>query len=770
MTNSPRWALIAAAVLLAGGGCQSEPPRHAGTARMVDTLAKLYARALANSQRYPYLNRRRAEVIESLLAGQTGTEARRTGYYLALERLRAGQNREAIAALEQHMQEWGFTPDSINQDKPLYDLEAMAYLRLAEQENCIDHPGADVCILPLSGKGRHSREEGARGAITRYETILKRFPDDYGSRWLLNIAYMAIGGYPGQVPKPHLIPGLAPDPSARFPRFQNIGSELGVGVSGVSGGLVAEDLNGDGLVDLFITRLGPNDQARLFLADGQGGYVEHTEEAGLIGITGGLNSTHADYDNDGDTDILILRGAWLGDAGEFPNSLLRNRGDATFEDVTFESGLLSFHPTQAAAWADYNLDGCLDLFIGNESLVKLPWVGTGGTSDYGSGVKSHPSELFRNNCDGTFTEVSRQVGIELDDFVKGVAWGDVNNDGLPDLFASVIAGSNRLYLNRGATASGQWRFEERAAAAGVTLPTFSFPTWFWDFDQDGWEDLLVQSFDLRLVNGAHDAVAREYLGLPVRITREGKSVEIEYSRLYRNNRDGTFTDLAREAGLEKVLFGMGTNFGDLDNDGWLDFYVGTGTPDLRSIVPNRMFRNVPGRGARRRFEEVTLPGGFGHIQKGHATAFVDLDRDGDEDVYMVMGGAYEGDRFANALFENPGWPHRNWITLRLEGRSANRGALGARVELVVEEPNGETRTLWRTIGTGGSFGAGSLELHVGLDQATMVERLTVRWPDAQRSTTTYEGLAINRYYRIVQGEQPVILDRPPVPFRKGIRR
>jgi hypothetical protein len=208
---------------------------------------------------------------------------------------------------------------------------------------------------------------------------------------------------------------------------------------------------------------------------------------------------------------------------------------------------------------------------------------------------------------------------------------------------------------------------------------------------------------------------------------------------------------------------MGTNFGDLDNDGWLDFYVGTGNPDLRSIVPNRMFRNDRGR----RFEDVTLPGGFGHLQKGHGTAFVDLDRDGDEDVFMVVGGAYEGDRFFSVLFENPGWPDHAWLVLRLEGRSANRSAIGARVELVVSEPNAATRTLWRTVGTGGSFGAGSLELHVGLGRATRVQRLRVRWPDSARTETTYSDLPVNRAYRIVQGDDPVPLDRPPRPFARG---
>jgi len=650
------------------------------------------------------------------------------------------------------MKVMGIHADSLTPEtKPLFDLLAIAYLRLGEQENCLENPAADVCILPLARAGKHAHEEGAREAIARYLALLRRFPDDYGSRYLLNIATMAVGGYPEQVPGPYLMPGLAPARPASFPWYSNIAGELGVAAKGLSGGLNVEDFNRDGFLDLFMTSFGLTDQARFFLADGQGGYLDRTLEAGLEGIVGGLNTVHADYDNDGYPDILILRGAWLADAGTWPNSLLRNRGDGTFEDVTVAAGLLSFHPTQTGAWADFNLDGCIDLFIGNESVVT-----------HVQGANSHRSELFVNHCDGTFSEISRQVGIDVDDFVKAVVWGDVNNDGLPDLFVSIMDGPNRLYVNRGGSSRDQWRFEERGIQAGVREPRSSFPSWFWDYDQDGWEDLLVMSYHLPIVSEAHQIAARRLLGLPLSVDYQGQRVEVERTRLFRNNRDGTFTDVGVEVGVDRVFFAMGSNFGDLDNDGWLDFYVGTGTPDLRAVVPNQMFRNVSGK----RFEEVTLPGGFGHLQKGHAPAFVDLDRDGDEDVYMVMGGAYQGDWFPNALFENPGWPGRSWIVLELEGRSANRSAIGARVEIVTAEPGGRKRTLYRTVGTGGSFGAGSLALHVGLDRATRVEAVRVRWPDRARSETSYSGLEVNRYHRIVQGESPAPMERPPVPFRK----
>jgi hypothetical protein len=136
---------------------------------------------------------------------------------------------------------------------------------------------------------------------------------------------------------------------------------------------------------------------------------------------------------------------------------------------------------------------------------------------------------------------------------------------------------------------------------------------------------------------------------------------------------------------------------------------------------------------------------------------------------MVVGGAFEGERFENVLFENPGWPRHAWISLALEGRSANRSAIGARVEVVTAGTDGTQRTLRRTVRTGGSFGAGSLELHVGLGRATRVDEVRVVWPDSARSRTVYTGLEVNRSYRIVQGERPVALERPATPFRKTPR-
>jgi hypothetical protein len=241
----------------------------------------------------------------------------------------------------------------------------------------------------------------------------------------------------------------------------------------------------------------------------------------------------------------------------------------------------------------------------------------------------------------------------------------------------------------------------------------------------------------------------------------GVDHDAELPRLYLNNGDGTFTDATRRQNLDTVLFTMGSNFGDLDNDGFLDFYAGTGAPDLRSLIPNRMFRNDGGEG----FTEVTYEGGFGHLQKGHSVAFADFDRDGDQDVYSVMGGAVEGDVFPNALFENPGTGAR-WLTLRLHGTTANRSAIGARIEVVARQPSGRQRRIHRTVSTGGSFGAGPLQQTIGLGASVRIDTLRITWPTAAAPTQTVTDLDVNQSLRIVEGEAPTVLDRPAVPFRR----
>ena len=203
-------------------------------------------------------------------------------------------------------------------------------------------------------------------------------------------------------------------------------------------------------------------------------------------------------------------------------------------------------------------------------------------------------------------------------------------------------------------------------------------------------------------------VAADYLGLPNHGTKP---------RLYRNRGDGTFADVTAAVKLDRVLHGMGCNFGDLDNDGWLDFYVGTGDPDLLTVIPNRMFRNAEGRV----FQDITTAGGFGHLQKGHGVAFVDIDNDGDQDVFEKMGGAVTGDVYPSVLFENPGFGN-HWLKLRLQGTRANRCAIGARVRVVTGN-----HTQMDEVHSGSSvMSQGDLRLHFGVGKAEVIDAIEVK--------------------------------------------
>jgi hypothetical protein len=242
-------------------------------------------------------------------------------------------------------------------------------------------------------------------------------------------------------------------------------------------------------------------------------------------------------------------------------------------------------------------------------------------------------------------------------------------------------------------------------------------------------------------------IVREYVG-------DKANAKGDRPRLYHNNRDGTFTDVSSAARLDRLLLTMGANFGDLDNDGWLDFYLGTGAAPLTNIVPHQMFRNHRGEF----FQNVTTSGGFGHLQKGHAVAFADFENTGLQDVFEVIGGAFTGDRFYSALFKNPG--HGNhWVKLRLSGTRSNRFAVGARIRLRVQD-DGTARDIYYTVSSGGSFGAHSLRPHIGVGKAAAIDELEIRWPGG--ATQTFAGpLAVDRIYAVRQDDaRPTPVDTP----------
>ncbi len=695
----------------------STVPQTKGTLQMVRILDSINRHA--NPEDFLVMNTQRTEIFKKKLNTEKDPNKRVDLYFhYCVESLNAGNTDEAINVMRQIMTAMNITGDNFTSNyKLFFDLLAIAYMRKGELENCAANHNPQSCIIPIQGNGVHKLTSGSEQAIEIYKKILAKFPDDLQSRYLLNVAYMTLGKYPGEVPKQWLIAsGVFAQNNSSNIVLKDVSAKKAVDMNGISGGCVVEDLDNDGLLDIMATSYGLGDQVRYMHQQKDGSFKTETPSSGLVGITGGLNMVHADYNNDGLADIVILRGGWWGKNARFPFSLIKNNGNNNFEDVTIASGLYATAPTQTASWGDFNNDGWIDLFVAHEN---------------------YPCQLFINEK-GKFRDVAPQYGLNITSYVKGCVWGDINNDGFPDLFLSILGAPNKLWLNKPGAASGERIFEDITKTAGVEEPIYSFPAWFFDYDNDGFTDLYVSGYDTRQFTLVAQDIARDMLGMPTLG---------DQPHLYHNNGNNTFTDVSSKYGIDHVSYAMGANFGDIDNDGWLDYYLGTGAPEFESIIPNRLYHNIGGK----KFEDISYATHTAHIQKGHAVAFADIDNDGDQDIYEVMGGAVEADRFRNVLFENTTTNSNHWLKLRLEGVSANRGAIGARVRIKVKFADGTVQNFYHTVCTGGSFGSKTLRIEAGLGNAISIEEIEIRWPNAKQTKEMISGVAMDTEVKIKEG-------------------
>ena len=667
-------------------------------------MVQLYREGLkvAHTKDNPFCPEAEIEYYDSLAQAPATNEMRTMliQYYKSISLLKLGEEKKAVDLLQTVLNEAQIN----HQDRiamAVMNSLSLAYLRLGERNNCINQHGSGSCIFPIQGKGVYMDLSASEKGIALYQQLLRLNPNDLTNRWLLNLAYMTIGQYPQKVPTEWLIPGLDTDTSSiKVNAFQDMAGSLKLNTTkNMAGGVIVDDFNKDGYLDIVTSTWGLEDAMHFYKNNGDRTFTDISKTSGLGNIKGGLNIIQTDYNNDGFTDILVLRGAWLQEFGKQPCTLLRNNGDGTFTDVTVSSGLLSFGPTQTATWADFNNDGYLDVFIGKETNDPL---------------HPHPADLFINNQDGTFTNVAGLAGVDLQGFMKGCASADYNNDGWPDIFISGRDGHKILLKNKGIKGRIP-QFEDVTHAAGLDKDTtYTFPTWFFDYDNDGWPDIFVCGY--QFAGSLASTAAAEALNAPM-----GNPSKMY---LYHNNHDGTFTNVSKEMGLDRPVFAMGSNFGDIDNDGWLDMYLGTGNPDFTSLVPNRLFKNIDGK----KFVDVTSSARVGNLQKGHGVSFADINNDGNQDIFIETGGAYKGDAYYNSLYMNPGQEgHNNWIAISLEGVHCNRAAIGAHIILSVTD-NGVKRNIYRDENSGGSFGGSPLRKEIGIGTATVIDELTIKWP------------------------------------------
>jgi tetratricopeptide (TPR) repeat protein len=594
----------------------------------------------------------------------------------------------------------------------------VAYLHKSEMENGEYRTPGDRCIFPPQPGVPYSKfqkAEDSERAIQYFLQYLAQKPDDLEVRWLLNLSYMTLGQYPQGVPQKYLLPPSIFESKENIGRFVDVASAAGLKLFSEAGGVIVDDFENNGRLDVVTSSIDFCESLHYFHNNGDGTFTERTKEAGLSDQLGGLNIIQADYNNDGCMDILVLRGGW-----EFPirKSLLRNNCDGTFTDVTDQSGLgASTSATQTAAWADIDNDGYLDLFIGNEN---------------------GPSQLFRNRGDGTFEDISHSAGVDKIAFTKGVVAADYDQDGYMDFYVTNYFGGNFLYHN-----NHDRTFTEVGKQAGVQETQGSFAAWWFDYNNDGWPDLYVSSY-----YGGDEEVMRTYLGLPH---------TVQTMKIFKNLGNGTFQDATKELGVDKVFMPMGSNFGDVNNDGYLDIYLGSGNTSFAALLPHVLLLNKEGKS----FVDITASSGTGELHKGHGIAFADLARNGNEDIVAEIGGAVPSDAHALRLFKNPG-SGNDWINVHLVGVKTNRAAIGAQIKVTVRDQGGPERSIYRTVSSGGSFGANPMEQHIGLGRSAQILNLEIWWPTSN-TRQNFSNVSTNQFLEIKEFAKDYIqLKRTPV--------
>jgi enediyne biosynthesis protein E4 len=491
----------------------------------------------------------------------------------------------------------------------------------------------------------------------------------------------------------------------------------------VGAGCAFFDYDNDGWMDIYLVNSGSADfftpSARLknalYRNNHDGTFTDVTEKAGVAGGTFGMGVAAADYDGDGWVDFYVTSYG--------RNILYHNNGNATFTDVTDKTGTAAPGWSTCAVWFDYDNDGKLDLFV-SSFVYYDKTLNVLCTDDINrryycipSLYKPRPSHLFRNNGNGTFTDVSKASGI-ADSPGKsfGAVATDLNNDRLMDLFVANDTMPNLLFINKGGG-----KFEEYGLAAGVGYSAAGkarsgMGVDAADYDGDGWQDLFVAN------------------------------IEQEFFSLYHNQKDLTFTDEPGEIGpATQFLSGWGLRFFDYDNDGNPDLFLVNGHPDDFIEMRNPrvkyreqllLFRNT-GKG----FENVSGKSGsvFNKYFSGRGMATGDFDNDGDLDVLIGNNGE------PPVLLLNDGGNRNNWIGLQLIAKQSNPAAVGA----VINWQSGLLKRS-RLKTAGGSYLASHDPREIlGIGPTTKIDYVEIRWPSGKVDKLT--NPPINRYLKVVEG-------------------
>ena len=527
-------------------------------------------------------------------------------------------------------------------------------------------------------------------------------------------------------------------------QFENIVERLKIGfkeknsvsperysIETMTGGVAVFDYNNDGWLDIFfvngaaIPSLGKADSSywnRLYRNNGDLTFTDVTESAGLKGVGYSMGAAAGDYDNDGHVDLYVT--------GVNCNQLFHNNGDGTFTDVTERAGVSGIVPklgklwSVAAGWFDYNNDGLLDLFVVNYldyDLKTATLCRDRNLPDYCSPVdfQGTPNILYRNNGDGTFTDVSEPSRISS--YVgkgMGVAFGDYDGDGFPDIFVSNDTFQNYLLHN-----NGDGTFTDAAMQAGV------------QYSESG-KNIAGMGADFRDIDND---------GLPdiVQTSMFGDSFQ-----LYHNTGQGQFDPISSASGMTRItsrLTGWGVGMFDFDNDGWKDVF--TANADILDNAQELFHRPFPLPNALLRnrgnltFEDVSAGAGAGfQAPAAHrGAAFGDLNNDGKIDIVVnVLNGPPQ-------ILINRAGSTNHWILLELMGTKSNRDGIGTKVKIVTAQGNQYNHATTAV----GYSSSSDKRVHFGLGPEAIVDRIELTWPSGIRQTLT--GVKADRVLTITEG-------------------
>src|SRR5262245_51553730 len=525
-------------------------------------------------------------------------------------------------------------------------------------------------------------------------------------------------------------------------RFADVAAEAGLDLVNVSGGPAKDfivDANGNGAafldydngwdLDVLIVNgstregiaTGGDAMVALYRNDG-GRFTNVTASSGFTRRGWGSGVCVGDYDNDGAADVYITAFG--------PDVLWHNTGSGSFTEVTRSAGITDTRWGTSCAFADYDHDGDLDLYVANYVKFDPSTIPARGTTadcrfmatDVFCGPKRLPGDadiLYRNNGDGTFTDVTASAGIiDPGYYGFGVVFTDLTDDGWPDIYVANDSVPNLFFRNR-----GNGTFVEDGLAAGVAVsgdgrPQAGMGVDAGDYNNDGLIDLIVTNF-------SHD-----------------------YNTLYEAGPPGIFTDRSYATGIASTAgpyLGWGVKFVDLDNDGRLDVFMANGhvypEVDAHGLGTHYLQRKQVFLNDGKRFRHATAEIGGGLLleKSSRGAAFGDFDNDGDIDVLVIN----MNDR--PTLLRNDSPPANHWITIRLIGTKSNRDAIGARVRV---ESNGRRQVSF-VRGDGSYLSHSDLRAHFGLAAAAKVDRVEIRWPSGVVETAT--GLTSNRFYIAREG-------------------